>query len=133
MPCRTLTEQDIDDIIEKFHNLHKQAYGHCMIEDPLEFVNYRVNAVGTFSKPDLLKNAIDRKTIKADEKVYGRAIFDSIEHIVPIINRDTLNIGETIEGPAIIAEMGATVVVYPKHTAKIDELRNIVMYTNIII
>ena len=42
-------------MIENFHNLHEHAYGHCMKEDPIEFVNYRVSAIGTIVKPDIKK------------------------------------------------------------------------------
>ncbi len=131
MPCKVLDEQDIEDMIEKFHSLHEQAYGHCMKEDPIEFVNYRVSAVGTFDKPDLINNAKGIK-LKGDNKImYGSAVFNGKEYNVPVINRDSLETGDKITGPAIIAEMGATAVVYPNHTAEIDELKNIVMYTNI--
>lgn len=125
------SEKDIDEIIGKFHSLHEQAYGHCMKEDPVEFVNYRVSAIGTFSKPDLVKNANEFKMTDESKKIYGKAIFDGKEYDVPVFNRDSLNIGDCIDGPAIIAEMGATVVVYPGHRATIDKLKNIVMYTNI--
>ena len=36
-----------------------------------------------------------------------------------------------IQGPAVIGEMGATVVVYPGHHAEVDAMQNIIMYTNI--
>lgn len=131
LPCKNLNEQDIEDMIEKFHSLHEQAYGHCMKEDPIEFVNYRVSAVGTFAKPDLINNAKEIMFDGENKIIYGNVVFDGKEYNVPVINRNTLEIGAKIEGPAIIAEMGATVVVYPRHTAEIDELKNIVMYTNI--
>lgn len=127
LACKILTEDDIDHMIESFHRLHEQAYGHCMKEDPIEFVNYRVSAIGATIKPDIKKSSQVNKI----EKELGIAIFDGREYDVPIINRDSLSVGETIEGPAIIAEMGATVVLYPNHTAKIDDMKNIIMYTNI--
>jgi len=131
LPCKDITDNGIDDMIERFHNLHEQAYGHCMKDDPIEFVNYRVSAVGTFDKPDIVKSAGVRKVLNADKKIFGKAIFNGREYDVPILNRDALNIGDIIAGPAIIAEMGATVVVYPNHSAEIDEMKNIIMYTNI--
>lgn len=131
LPLKIITEQDIDDMIEKFHNLHEQAYGHCMKEDPIEFVNYRVSAIGAFEKPDIVKNAGIENSNGNNKKIYGKATFSGKEYNVPIIDRDSLNVGDEIEGPAIIAEMGATVVVYPNHSAKIDEIKNIIMYTNI--
>nr|WP_312579850.1 hydantoinase/oxoprolinase family protein [Sedimentibacter sp.] len=131
LPCKDITEKDIDDMIERFHNLHEQAYGHCMKEDPIEFVNYRVSAVGTFVKPDIVKSAGIRKSTSVATEIFGKAIFDGREYDVPVVDRDTLSVGKKIDGPAIIAEMGATVVVYPSHTAEIDEMKNIIMYTNI--
>ncbi|MDY0257625.1 hydantoinase/oxoprolinase family protein [Gudongella oleilytica] len=131
VPHKELEDKDIEALVDSFHSLHEQAYGHCMREDPIEFVNYRVSAIGTFEKPDVRENA---KTIKysGDKgRMSGFAVFDGVEYPVEVINRDTLSEGDKIEGPAIIAEMGATTVLYPKHTAVIDELRNIVMYTNI--
>lgn len=131
MPFKHLDDLDIENMIEKFHNLHEQAYGHCMKEDPIEFVNYRVSAIGTFAKPDLMENAKKISFKGNKERVTGTAVFGGKEYDVSVINRDSLNIGDKIVGPAIIAEMGATSVVYPNHTAEIDELKNIVMYTNI--
>jgi len=131
LPCKHLDEEDINDMIDKFHSLHEQAYGHCMKEDPIEFVNYRVSAVGTFAKPDLINNAKGIKFSGENKRLYGKAVFNGKEYDVSVINRDSLEIGDKITGPAIIAEMGATSVVYPNHTAEIDELKNIIMYTNI--
>ncbi len=131
LPSKVIESQDIEDMIDKFHSLHEQAYGHCMKEDPIEFVNYRVSAVGTFPKPDLINSAKEIKIKGEKKQIYGTAVFNGKEYKVPVINRDSLETGEKIIGPAIIAEMGATTVVYPNHTAEIDELKNIVMYTNI--
>jgi len=131
LPRKILNNQDIEDMIERFHNLHEQAYGHCMKEDPIEFVNYRVSAVGTFAKPDLVNNAKEIKQKGEKQQVFGTVVFNGKEYNVPVIDRSSLDFGEKITGPAIIAEMGATVVVYPNHTAEIDNLKNIIMYTNI--
>ena len=50
---------------------------------------------------------------------------------MPIYERDTLEVGEIVQGPAVIGEMGATTVVYPGHHAEIDQMQNIIMYTNV--
>jgi N-methylhydantoinase A/oxoprolinase/acetone carboxylase beta subunit len=99
--------------------------------DPIEFVNYRVSAIGTFAKPDLLENAKLIEFKGETEKHTGTAVFDGKEYQVSVINRNSMKIGDRITGPAIIAEMGATSVVYPNHTAEIDDMKNIVMYTNL--
>ncbi len=131
MPAGTVTEQMVDQLVDDFHELHRQMYGHCMKEDPIEFVNYRVSAIGSFVKPDVVTSATAAQREKKGEQMYGTAVFDGKEHTVPIYERDTLKVGERIEGPAVIGEMGATVVVYPGHTAEVDAMQNIIMYTNV--
>ena len=131
MPAGEVTEQVIEDLVDGFHELHRQAYGHCMKEDPIEFVNYRVSAIGSFVKPDVIGSASAAKREKSEKQMYGTAVFKGVEHTVPIYERDTLEPGEVIQGPAVIGEMGATVVVYPGHHAEVDAMQNIIMYTNV--
>ena len=130
MPSGEITEQVIEDLADAFHEMHRKAYGHCMKEDPIEFVNYRVSAIGSFVKPDVVSSASAAKKEKK-EPIYGTAVFDGVEHNVPIYERDTLVPGDIVKGPAVIGEMGATVVVYPGHHAEVDNMQNIIMYTNV--
>ena len=131
VPPGEIDEQVIADMIDAFHEMHRQAFGHCMKEDPVEFVNYRVSAVGSFRKPDVVSSAMAVKREKTAEQLVGTAVFGGKEYTVPILDRDALEIGEVIQGPAIIGEMGATTVVYPGHTAEVDHMKNLIMYTNI--
>lgn len=130
LPTGKIDEQGIAELVDRFHELHRQMYGHCMKEDPIEFVNYRVSAIGSFVKPDVVSSASAAVREKG-KQMYGTAVFGGKEYTVPIYERDTLDVGEVIQGPAIIGEMGATVVVYPGHTAEVDAMRNIIMYTNV--
>ncbi|KUO73043.1 MAG: hypothetical protein APF77_20435 [Clostridia bacterium BRH_c25] len=129
VPFGSLTEESIEEMYEKYHQLHEQAYGHAMREDPLEFVNYRVSAIGSMNKPDLSENKAWKTESAAVAKHFGKVIFEGKEYVTPVYDRETLSMGEVIEGPAIVGEMGATVVIYPGHRAEIDALRNIIMYT----
>ncbi|MBQ7625420.1 MAG: hydantoinase/oxoprolinase family protein [Clostridia bacterium] len=131
VPSGELTEETIDGLADAFHELHRRTYGHCMKEDPIEFVNYRVSAIGTFKKPDFVSSAQSAKKAKPEKQLYGKVIFDGKETVAPIYDRDTLDPGERIEGPAIIGEMGATAVVYPGHTAEVDRMNNLILYTNV--
>ena len=131
VPEGKITEEIIDQLADAFHELHRRTYGHCMKEDPIEFVNYRVSAIGTFKKPDVVSSASAAKKAKPAEQIYGTAIFDGKVYNVPIYDRDTLDPGDRIQGPAIIGEMGATTVVYPGHTAEVDRMNNIILYTNV--
>lgn len=131
VPAGEITEEIIEKLVDDFHEMHRQLYGHCMKEDPIELVNYRVSAIGSFKKPDVVSSAAAVQKEKPSEQMYGTVIFDGKEYNVPVYDRDTLVPGDKIEGPAIIGEMGATVVVYPGHSAELDFMKNIIMYTNI--
>lgn len=132
IPTGDLKEDDVEIIAERFHKLHEQIYGHAMREDPIEFVNYRVSAVGQLRKPNLLEISESKKW-RTDSNVFnkkvGKAVFNGKEYDVDIYHRDSLDEGVHIEGPAIIGEMGATVVVYPGQIATVDRLRNIIIHT----
>ncbi len=131
VPSGEITEDVINSLVDAFHEMHRHAYGHCMKEDPIEFVNYRVSAIGSFRKPDMVSSASAAKHEKSGQQLFGKAVFGGKEYTVAIYDRDTLDVGEKVQGPAIIGEMGATTVVYPGHTAEIDHMQNIIMYTNI--
>jgi N-methylhydantoinase A len=130
LPHRKLTEKDIEGIAQKFHQIHERAYGHAMPEDPIEFVNYRVSAIGQMKKPNLGEDRIWETGIERFDKKMGTVIFDGKQYSVPIYDRNSLDVGIFIEGPAIIGEMGSTVIVYPGQKATIDKFRNVVIYTN---
>lgn len=130
IPSGVLAEKDIYNIAERFHKMHEQTYGHAMKDDPIEFVNYRVSAVGQLKKPNLGQDRKWKTGINSFDKKVGKAIFDGKEYNVPIFDRNSLGIGLTIEGPAIIGEMGATIVVYPGQKATVDNLKNVIIYTN---
>lgn len=106
IPSGVLAEKDIYNIAERFHKMHEQTYGHAMKDDPIEFVNYRVSAVGQLKKPNLGQDRKWKTGINSFDKKVGKAIFDGKEYNVPIFDRNSLGIGLTIEGPAIIGEMG---------------------------
>ena len=90
------------NIAEKYHQLHEQIYGHAMREDPIEFVNYRVSAVGQLKKPNLSQHEKWKTGISTFEQKHGQAIFDGKIHDVLILDRNSLDIGTEINGPAII-------------------------------
>jgi N-methylhydantoinase A len=54
-------------------------------------------------------------------RVAGRA------HDCPIFDRARLESGDTLPGPAVVEEYGATTVVFPGLVARVDRLGNLVL------
>jgi len=128
VPLGNLNEKDVGNIIKKFHETHRRRYGHTMKES-VEFVNYRVSAMSQLKGFNFKKGQKWETDISELESDTGKVIFDGKEHNVPILNRSRLKAGFSINGPAIIGEMGATTVIYLGQKANIDEFRNIIITT----
>lgn len=130
IPSGILSEKEIESIARKFHELHEKTYGHAMREDPIEFVNYRVSAVGQLKKSNIGEDRKWETGVKRFYKKMGQVIFDGKEYSVTILDRNTLEVEFNIDGPAILGEMGATIVVYPGQKATVDKLKNVIIFTN---
>jgi N-methylhydantoinase A len=111
----------LDDINEKFHQLHEQAYTF-RLESPLEFVNYHLIGFGTVEKPDLNRVDAHGLGLEAARKGKRRVNFDELGfHESSIYERDLLPIGESIQGPVVIEEPASTTVVFPDQRVMRDE------------
>lgn len=131
VPEGDLSPGHVKEAVERFHQQHLQIYGHCMKDDAVEFVNYRVSAVGTMRKPNLGEKKKWETGSSRAETFETRTIFDGEEIVTPVFDRNSLEEGQSIDGPAIIGEMGSTIVVYPGQKAHVDALKNIVIYTSL--
>lgn len=129
VPDGILNSGDIGSIVENFHSQHQQIYGHCMREDDIEFVNYRVSAVGTMRKPNLGEKKKWETGLEIMGSFQSEAVFDGKRCTTPVFDRNSLVEGQYIDGPAIIGEMGSTIIVYPGQKAHVDTWKNIIIYT----
>jgi N-methylhydantoinase A len=109
-----------------FHSAHQDRYGYADRSRPTEIVSLRVRAAGITDKPHLVKSrrrGNRRALVSHPATVYiGRRISR-----VPVYNRDDLDIGVRLKGPAIITEYSSTTFVPPAWKIGVDELRNLVM------
>lgn len=117
------------DYKDTFHKEHERVYGYANYDKPVEIVNIRVRARGKMDRPVFEKKnqKIDRILDKAIIGE-GEAIFDGSSEKTKIINRDYLQYGNKIDGPAIIVEYSSTIVVPPKSVIEVDEYENLLIY-----
>ncbi len=131
LPDGDISSGHIAEAVDRFHRQHFQIYGHCMKDDAVEFVNYRVSAVGTMRKPNLGEKKKWETGFSRTETFETITVFDGEEIVTTVFDRNSLEEGQYIDGPAIIGEMGSTIVVYPGQKAHVDALKNIVIYTSL--
>jgi N-methylhydantoinase A len=122
-----VTRQEKEAIEERFHVLHKRNYGFNKRGEATEVVNLRITALGLMSKPKLPKarlgGANPRQALKEQRQVFLRGRYCR----TAIYDRDRLHPGMFLKGPAIIEQKDSTALVFPGHTARIDEFRNIII------
>lgn len=121
-------EQDLNKLIEKFHDTHKKIYGYANNDEDVQIVNFRITASGQIDKVVLKKydEHIDSNQAIIDSR---EVYFDEEKDFVKtnIYKRELMGVNDSISGPAIIEQVDTTIVVPPNVTAKMDSYRNIIL------
>ncbi len=127
VPKKTLDETILENIKEQFHREHGKSYGYFNKEQPIELINYRVNAVGRTPKPDMPKYEINESLSPPIPQAKRHVYFDVNKEFgdCPIYSRDVFRAGHQITGPAIVEQMDTTILINPGWKADVDEYLNI--------
>lgn len=117
------------EVIARFHREHKKNYGYSSEKAPIQFINFRVSAVGLIDKPvfeELPQNpdspipeALDRREVLFQ----NRREFLS----TPIYRREDFVPGLSIRGPAVVEQMDTTLVIPPGWVVKADGYNNLII------
>jgi N-methylhydantoinase A len=108
---RTLT--DFGEIRSRFDALHQQYYGHSAPNEPVMMVNLRLTALGRFSDR-LAPSAVFHVKDRGERGKRAVTFADAHRGVVcPIYLRSGFTPGDRLDGPAVIEEMGATILLYP--------------------
>jgi N-methylhydantoinase A len=106
-------------ISKRFDDAHNTRFGHANPGAPTELVAVRSTGLG-----DLERAEAERFTGRrdGDHRFVARSIvFGRSEREAQVTERDGLQPGAVLEGPAVIIEATATTVVPPGCTARVDE------------
>ncbi len=121
IPGGQLTQKEMAEINERFHQLHDHAYTF-RLETPVELVNFHLTALGRVKKPKITRlNKDAARTLEGAYKGDRQVIFDEGFTTAPTYERDLLPVGTTLSGPLIVEEPAATTVVFPEQRLSVDE------------
>ncbi|WHH60834.1 hydantoinase/oxoprolinase family protein [Petroclostridium sp. X23] len=123
----SMTEEVMQEMINKFHTEHNRTYGYYNENMRIQMVNYRVSAVGSIEKPDLIEKPVNPDAQPPKPIEVRNVLFDVEEGYLPtnIYQRSDIQPGCTICGPAIIEQMDSTSIIPPKWIAYTDGFNNI--------
>jgi N-methylhydantoinase A len=123
-----LTSTSLAHARERFDERHAQLHGHAAKERPVEVVSYRLRlrvAVPKYEPHDEQAptsprsvEAKGRRTIHLDGATACEAT---------LYERDQLDIGTAIAGPAIVEQFDATTVIPSGWSAQVDRRRNLIL------
>ena len=112
---------------EEFHRRHESRYGYADSTRPTLIVNVRIRVMGP-------AGVAHRPLLVADSVRDGDAHVDTVPMWVesgwqqaPVYDRQRLQPGQHLPGPALITEYSATTVVPDDFTASIDDYFNLVL------
>ncbi|MGD9883487.1 MAG: hydantoinase/oxoprolinase family protein, partial [Reyranella sp.] len=112
---------------ERFHEIHRQRFGHADTDAPVEIVSFGVTALGLIDTPQLAQPARgSRKPPEAARLGSRKVYFESLSGAAAgwldcaVWHREALLAGNVIQGPAVLEEVSATTVLYPADVARVD-------------
>lgn len=133
-PLDGLYEKALDDAAIaaarlRFDEHHAQIHGHAAADRPVELVSYRVRLRVSVPKYQP-RRAPEREACDVTAAIKGRRAvrFDSNGETEALIyDRERLDPGARIAGPAIVEQFDATTVVPPGWRGHVDGMRNLVL------
>jgi N-methylhydantoinase A len=119
MPASFIAQGDAGSIRRAFDELHERRYGYHTPEQSVEIVNVRMRAVG--KRGQFRFPAVDVASrggaAQGSRMIYFESGQASVE--CPIYNREQLESGYEITGPAVIQEYASTTVLFPGDRASV--------------
>jgi N-methylhydantoinase A len=110
---------DFTSIRARFDQLHQEHYGHSAPAEPVMMVNLRLSALGR--SENKLPPVPPARREDSGERGRRPVIFESELVDCPIYLRSGFQSGDSLTGPAVIEELGATILVYPGDTLQVNE------------
>ena len=129
LPEGPITAATLDALAQGFAAAHQRAYGFTAEGDPIQLVTFRLEATGVVPKARLATSP------EAGPDASGAVIGERAVWLpeaggfvtCPVHDRDRLQAGNRIAGPAIIEQMDATTVVLPDMEAYVEPGLNLIL------
>ena len=116
---------DFSEIRARFDQLHQEHYGHSAPQEPVMIVNLRLSALG--KTDDRLPLASPPLQGERGARGHRPVIFETTSIDTPVYLRSGLKEGDSLDGPAVIEEIGATILVYPGDKMQVNEFGHLVI------
>ena len=115
----------ISELGTRFHADHERQYGFASTAETIQLVSLRLKALGVLPTPPVPRLPPRPVAGPAGER---ETVFDRAgPRRSPIYRRDELAPGQGVDGPAIVEQLDATVVVFPGDRMLVDTFGNLII------
>jgi N-methylhydantoinase A len=125
LPCTADETRALAGLRKKFDVDHQSQFGHSAPEQPVELVSFRgVGLVPAVSMPKFAPQGAELADALRETRPVrfaGRTIS------CPVYQRERLDIGLTLRGPAILDQFDCTSVICSGQVARVDEWKNLIV------
>jgi N-methylhydantoinase A len=125
-----LTAPSLAAARDRFDERHAQIHGHAAKERPVEVVSYRLRVRVDVPKYQPRQEAVPIARPSTDVAVKGqrKVHFDGDAAVeATLYERDKLDVGALVIGPAIVEQFDATTVIPSGWTGRVDGYRNLIL------
>ena len=126
-PAQPLAADGLTALRTSFDAQHKAMFGHMAPEEPVEIVSYRVRGIGLLPPVAMPKFKRAGTALAGARRETRRVRFDGSERDCPVYQRERLDVGLDIAGPAILDQLDCTTVICPGQVARVDEWKNLIL------
>ena len=129
VPCDAdgLHRDGIAGLRQGFDTTHRKMFGHAAPEQPVEVVSYRLAGIGLVSAPPLRSFEPAGDTLSDALREYREVRFDGETLACPVYQREWLDVGMVLRGPAVLDQFDCTTVVCRGQTARVDAWKNLII------
>jgi N-methylhydantoinase A len=129
VPCAAdgLHRDGMADLRRRFDETHRQMFGHAAREQAVEIVSYRLAGIGLVSAPPLRRFDPTGGTASEALREYREVRFGSETLACPVYQRERLDVGVVLRGPAVLDQFDCTTVVCRGQTARVDAWKNLII------
>jgi len=118
-----LDNLSVEAILQDFHIAHERAYTFKLDDTPVEFVNFRLTATARVPRPTVKPlNGAGRSEAAAAKGTRSVHFGEDGRHEARIFERDLLPADFEADGPMVIEEPSANIIVHPGQRLRVDEL-----------
>ena len=129
VPCDkvALHADGIAGLRRRFDDLHQRMFGHMAPDQSVEVVSYRLCGIGRVSAPPMPKFEPTGTKLSDALREYRQVRFDGESLACPVYQRERLDVGLALHGPAILDQFDCTTVICRGQTARVDAWKNIII------